>query len=246
MILFADILKKYPVVAAQSTRLGGFSSGPYNSLNLGISTPDDREMVMKNRELFFGSLGIKTEQLAFTRQIHSANIIHVEAPGGYNESDALITNKKNIFLTVTAADCTPVLIYDKKNNACAAIHAGWRGTASKIVALTLEKMQTTFQTQGKDCIAFIGACISDKHFEVGEEVAKHFDEAHKYFNPEINKFFVDLKRANQSQLIQFGVPESQIEVSEFCTVEHNERFFSWRKEKALTGRMMAVIGMPEV
>lgn len=245
MILQPRIFPSKSLIAAQSTRLGGFSTAPYNSLNLGVSTQDDRSVVNRNRELFFGSLGIKMEQLAFTRQIHSANIIHVQNPGGYDASDALITNEKNLFLTVTAADCTPVLIFDQKKQACAAVHAGWRGTAAQIVALTLEKMKDAFHTEGKDCFAFIGACISHKHFEVGAEVAEHFDKNHKTFNEEKNKFYVDLKQANFQQLLNFGVPANQVEVSEFCTVEHNEKFFSWRKENALTGRMMAVIGIPE-
>jgi len=125
----------------------------------------------------------------------------------------------------------------------AAIHAGWRGTVAQIVTHTLHKMHKEYSTEGKDCRAFIGACISQKHFEVGEEVAAQFDEQLKYFDSAKQKWSVNLKEANRQQLLVFGLKENHIEVSPYCTVEHNELFFSHRKENGTTGRMMAVIGM---
>ena len=139
-----------------------------------------------------------------------------------------------------------VLIHDEKNNAVAAIHAGWRGTDGKIVAKVLLKMQENYGTNAADCKAYIGACIGYENFEVGKEVAGHFDKAVKMYNPEKQKWFVDLKNANQQQLLDAGVRTDNIEVSPYCTFKAEELFFSHRRDKGITGRMMAVIGMTSI
>lgn len=231
------------VTAAQSTRLGGHSQKPYDSLNLGKSTADDPGTVAKNRETFFGSLGIAQEQLVMSKQVHGNKVLVADRAGIHEGYDASVTNVPGVFLAVSVADCTPILIHDEKHHAVAAIHAGWRGTVGGIVKEALSLMQEHYGTQGKDCKAFIGACISYRNFEVGEEVAQHFTADQKSFDSNRNKYFVDLKKANAQQLMDFGLPKQNIEVSEFCTVAHNERFFSHRLEKGITGRMMAVIGI---
>ncbi len=243
MIIYPEILKNDPIIAAQSTRLGGISRAPFNSMNLGLSVKDDEKNVLKNRELFFNVLRIEQSQVAISHQIHGNNVLLVNEPGRTEGYDAQITNKKNIFLVVSIADCTPILIYDAINNVVAAIHAGWKGTVGKIVKKTLSKMQEHFGTKGEDCKAFIGACISYTNFEVGAEVAEHFDTSLKRFDAEKQKWFVDLKKANGNQLEDFGILPENIEITEYCTVANNDLFFSHRKEKGKTGRMMAVIGM---
>ncbi|MBX7204465.1 MAG: peptidoglycan editing factor PgeF [Bacteroidia bacterium] len=244
MIILPSVFDtSYGIVAAQSTRLGGVSLAPFFSLNLGLSVNDKEEHVKQNKELFFGKLGIASSRICTQHQVHGCEVHITNEPGHHKGFDAQITNKRNLFLAVSVADCTPILIYDTKNHAVAAIHAGWRGTVAQIVTRTLHKMQKEYGTEGKNCFAFIGACISQKHFEVGEEVAAQFDEPLKYFDAAKHRWKVDLKAANRQQLLAFGLKESHIEVSHYCTVEHNELFFSHRKENGTTGRMMAVIGM---
>jgi len=243
MIIRPKIFDGLPILAAQSTRLGGVSPKPYSSMNLGLSVNDDEKNVLKNRELFFNELGIDLSQLAISHQVHGNEVLLVTEPGRKEGYDAQITNQKNIFLVVSIADCTPILIYDTKNNAVAAIHAGWKGTVGNIVTNTLLKMRQQFGTLGKDCKAFIGACIGNSNFEVGEEVALYFNNPLKRFDSQKQKWFVDLKKANSEQLIAFGVLPENIEISEYCTVTNNDLFFSHRKEKEKTGRMMAVIGI---
>ncbi|HYG49755.1 MAG TPA: peptidoglycan editing factor PgeF [Flavobacteriales bacterium] len=233
------------VVAALSTRKGGVSQAPYSSLNLGKSTNDNPEHVQKNRELFFSALGISPEKLALSKQVHGTEVMVVNEPVITEGYDALITNKKDIYLSVSVADCTPILVFDKKNAAVAAIHAGWRGTAGRIVAKTLEKMKAEFNTDPAGCYAFVGACIGYNAFEVGKEVADQFDETHKK-NSAGEKYFVDLKSANAQQLIDFGITKNHIEVLPYCTINHNDLFFSHRKECGVTGRNMAVIGMKDL
>jgi YfiH family protein len=175
--------------------------------------------------------------------VHGNNVFVANAPVITEGYDALITNKPNVFLAVSIADCTPVLIYDTKNKAVAGIHAGWKGTVAEIVKHALQKMQAEYGTVGADCKAYIGACISYIHFEVGEEVAQHFETAFKRFDEQKQKWFVDLKATNKQQLLDFGVPAENIEVSAYCTVKDEALFFSHRRDKGLSGRMMVVIGM---
>lgn len=243
MILIPKIFISEKIIAGQSTRIGGVSKEPFNSLNLGLSVNDEEKNVWKNRELFFGKLGIPLQQISRSHQVHGNKVLLVDEPITSEGHDALITNKPNIFLAVSVADCTPILIHDEKQNTVAAIHAGWKGTVGNIVSNTLLEMKNNFATEGKDCKAFIGACISYSNFEVGEEVAEKFDDTLKRFDVEKQKWFVDLKKANQQQLLDFGVLPNNIEATDYCTVSNNDLFFSHRKEKGKTGRMMAVIGI---
>jgi polyphenol oxidase len=216
------------VVAAQSCR-GAIVYDP---------TKDDKEKL-----LFLGELGVDENTVVSSKQVHENKVLVATHPHRAEGYDAIITNRKNIYVMVATADCTPILIYDKKNSAVAAIHAGWRGTVANIVLETLNAMRDNYGTRGDDCLAFIGACISEKKFEVGEEVAEKFDDSVKRFDPVRNKFFVDLKKANYDQLIQFGLLSENIEISNYCTIEDNDKFYSYRKEKGKTGRMYALIGI---
>jgi len=230
------------LVAAQSKRIGGISEGDFSSLNLGLNTEDLEQHVEQNRKLFFSALGIDESNLASSYQVHGNEILIAHEPQRATGYDAVITNKANLFVTVTIADCTPVLIYDKHTHAVASIHAGWRGTAAKIVERTLNEMQKNFGSKGANFYAYIGTCISKNAFEVGKEVAEQFDAAFVQFNETKQKHYVDLKAANLEQLQNFGIPFSQIEIAETCTVLNNEDYFSFRKENGKTGRMLAVIG----
>lgn len=231
------------LIAAESTRHGGVSPFPFASLNVGINTADSPENVQENRHRFFSSLGIAPEQVASSYQVHDDRILTVTQPGRFEGYDALITNVPNQFLTVTVADCTPILIYDTGQNAVAAIHAGWRGTVARIVKKTVDALHSEFGTRPADCFAYVGTCIDLCSFEVGDEVAQQFDSPHKQFDVERQKFRIDLKAANVAQLESAGIPARQIGVSPFSTVVHNQHYFSYRAEGGNTGRMLALIGL---
>ncbi len=233
------------LVAAESRRNGGVSPAPFHSLNLGGSTTDTEQNVMENNKRFFSALSIPFEHVAKSHQIHKTEVLTVTKPDRYYGYDALITNKKNIQLAVTIADCTPILIYDSKEKVVAAIHAGWRGTVGEIVTVTLAKMHTGFGTEAPNCYAYIGTCIDEHSFEVGMEVADQFDCQFKTWNSETQHFHVNLKRANQQLLLNAGVLPENIEVSNYSTFQDNDQYFSYRKENGVTGRMLATIGMIE-
>ena len=246
MYIIPKIFQQFPeLIAVESNRKGGVSKAPFSSLNLGLNTEDTPESVTQNRKLFFESLGIKMSRVTQSYQVHKDKILKVTRSKVYEGYDALITENSNTFLSVTVADCTPILIYDAKNQAVAAVHAGWKGTVLDITAKTVQRMRDEFKTNPKDCYVYVGTCIDENSFEVGEDVAAMFTYDVKRLDKSGRKpkFYVDLKKANVTQLLKCGVPENQIEVSSFSTVLNNDTYFSHRKEKGKTGRMIALIGV---
>ncbi|QIP12571.1 peptidoglycan editing factor PgeF [Spirosoma aureum] len=233
------------LTAAESTRHGGVSPAPFSSLNLGINTSDEPGNVTENRRRFFRALGLEESESHFasSHQVHGTAIMYATKGGRFDGYDALITDIPDLFVGVTVADCVPILIYDKVNQAVAAIHAGWRGTAGEIVTKTLAAMQQQFGTAADQCYAYIGTCIDENSFEVGPEVAEQFAPAYKQKDSGTLKDCIDLKAANRQQLVDFGIPLAQIGVSPFSTVLNNDDYFSYRAEQGQTGRMLAVIGI---
>lgn len=233
------------LISAESTRHGGVSEGSYKSLNLGGSTQDNPENVLENNHRFFDALNVPFQNVAKSHQIHGSEILTVLNPGRYEGYDALITNISDIQLAVTVADCTPILIFDPIQKAVAAIHAGWRGTAQQIVLKTIKAMQKEFNTSPSDCLGYIGTCIDECSFEVGEEVALNFTDPYKRWDGKKGKFFIDLKSANRDQLRSAGLRLENIEVSPYSTFVHHENYFSYRFDQGVTGRMLATIGFTD-
>lgn len=231
------------LLAIESTRMGGSSEGAYASLNLGAFTNDLREAVQRNKEILYTDLGINRDQIASSFQCHGNEVLNVIEPGYFEEFDALITDKKNIFLQILVADCTPILLFDPIHEVVAAIHAGWRGTANAIVQKTLDKMTLHFHTKPSDCFAYVGTCISQSYFEVDEDVAQYFNQEFYVFDKEKGKYFIDLKGCNARALSDAGLMKNHIAFSPFCTVKNNDLFFSHRYEKGTTGRFGVIIGM---
>ncbi len=233
------------LIVGESTRLGGVSPEPYASLNLGLHTDDDPDNVAKNRARFCRELGIPVDRLAGSHQVHGSKILEVQKAGNYEGFDALITQKKHLYLTVTVADCTPVLVCDPVNQVVAAVHAGWKGTAAGIVAKTLDQMMAIFGTQPNDCYAYVGTCIDECSFEVDADVADEFAASFKRWDADKGKYFIDLKAANREQLLKRGLPSGNIGLSQYSTYLNNDQYFSYRKERGKTGRMLALIGFKD-
>ena len=231
------------LLAIESTRKGGTSEGAFASLNLGAFTNDLKEAVQQNKELLYSDLGINGDQIASSFQCHGNEVLSVVEPGYYEGFDALITNKKNIFLQILVADCTPMLLFDPIHEVVAAIHAGWRGTANAIVQKTLDNMTLHFHTNPSDCFAYVGTCISQSYFEVDDDVAQYFDQEFYVFDKVKDKYFIDLKGCNARALSDAGLMKNHIAISPFCTVKDNDLFFSHRYEKGITGRFGVIIGM---
>lgn len=228
------------VVAAVSTRNGGVSPQPLG-MNLSYQVGDHPENVRRNREVFFGSLGIRTDDLAIPGQVHGTTVRPVDAPGSYPECDGLITAARGVFLCVSIADCVPILLLDPSLPVVAALHAGWRGTVARIAEVAVRAMQREFGVEPGRLRAYLGPAAGSCCYLVGEEVASRF--AAPFVHRGEAGAFVDLKGANHRQLLELGVPAGRVEISPFCTISESAQFHSFRRDGDRSGRMIAVIGL---
>ena len=167
-----------------TTRQGGCSEGNYASFNCTPYSGDEAEKVRRNQTLLMEGMSQTPEELVIPVQTHETNCLligdaYLSASSQQRQEmlhgvDALITREPGYCLCISTADCVPVLMYDKKHSAIAAIHAGWRGTVAYIVRDTLLRMEKEFGTSGEDVVACIGPSISLASFEVGRKCMKHF------------------------------------------------------------------------
>jgi YfiH family protein len=191
-------------------------------------------------------------------------------------ADALVTRTAGLLLGVQTADCVPILLADTRHRVVAAIHAGWRGTLARVAVKALGRMQMEFGTRPRDVVAALGPSIGRCCYEVGSEVARsfaaQFPNAAEWFDgpfdqlafgeeplwlpwltmmppgrvPPPPRVQLDLRACNRWQLIDAGVRGKQIDVNELCTACRRDLLFSYRREGAKTGRMMAFIGVGEM
>jgi YfiH family protein len=274
----ADLKKIRWLVHGFSTRTGGVSTSyGGKSLNLGLTPDDSAENTERNRKRLLLALGAGTKAkpwpLITLRQVHSDLIHVVRSPGtGKLAGDGLVTNLCGVALAIQTADCFPVLLVDTRNKAVGAFHAGWRGTAQRIVEKGLGTMRKEYGTWPQDVHAVIGPGIQKCCYQVGEELRGKFESQFPYAQELFHevqesdpvrekypmlfmnarapghgdpciKLHLDLQEANRRQLISAGVPEKQITALPGCTSCNTKIFFSHRAEKGKTGRMMAVIGL---
>jgi YfiH family protein len=196
-----------------------------------------KEVTRGNRHALASALGIPEGKLYLPFQVHKTRILHVThqtPPEALQETDALMTSEKGVCIAVMSADCVPILLYDARNRAVGAVHSGWRGTVARILEKTLHAMKLTFGTRGEDLCAGIGPSASQECYEVGEEVIESVrqtfgDENGLMILQANGKAKLDLWQANKIQLLEFGVKESRIEISNLCTIKNNDQFFSARK-----------------
>ena len=245
-----------------TARRGGCSEGNYASFNCSPYTGDERSCVQRNQALLRERAGRPIKELVIPRQVHGVECLlvderYVSLPALQRQEllqgvDALATVLPGYCLCVSTADCIPVLLYDRRRGAVAAVHAGWRGTVRRIVQRVLQQMAVAFDTCGADVLAAIGPGISLQAFEVGEEVYEAF-RTEGFDMPRIScwnnatgKHHIDLWEANRLQLLDSGVPEGQIEMAGICTYGHWQEFFSARRMGTESGRMLSGIMLGEL
>ena len=238
-----------------STRRGGIpriSGGHDASLNLNLTSWDSPERVDENRRRFLAALAMENGALVTLNQIHSDRVHVVTGhsdPLTAIEGDALITKEKNVAIAIKTADCFPLLIADPIHKAVGAVHSGWRGTLSNIVACTIEEMSQHFSSDPAELMIALGPGIRDCCFEVGTEVADLFAEACPEIAPALpisdrpGKFLVDLVKVLHVQLTRSGVPTKNRYDMGICTCCNTQEFFSYRAEGASAGRMMSIISI---
>ncbi|MEX0654688.1 MAG: peptidoglycan editing factor PgeF [Phycisphaeraceae bacterium] len=241
---------------AFSTRVGGLSKGRFASLNLGTLAKgeggDGNTTVSANFRLLREAAGCQRIPRLEAKQVHGhavwspdADIVH---PRAAPEADALVTARPRQLLTIRTADCVPVLLAAGDGRSIGAVHAGWRGVVAGIVPAAVQAMADRFGAEPGAMSVAIGPHISVDHFEVGPEVAAAFDEAG--LAPAVVRDnghgpHVDLLEAVLLQLDGAGVSRDHIDATDRCTYAHADEFFSHRRDGPPTGRMAAVIAMPE-
>jgi YfiH family protein len=235
-----------------TTRHEGVSRPPYNSLNLGMNTQDQQSTVEGNRSLLTRAFGISQEALVTPRQVHGSDILVISEPNeDYShflsvEGDAVITNQPNVMIGVCVADCVPILICDPEKRVVAVVHAGWKGTAAKLVFKVVSGMQSEFGSNPARLHAAIGPCIQKCCYEVDEPVRKAFQQSgidwDSYAESKSpGKWHLDLTAANRDLLLLAGLSTDSIQVSEQCVCCHSEQYFSYRRDKDESGRQIGFI-----
>lgn len=239
-----------------STRLGGMSPAPMDSLNLGANRGDDPANVRENFSRFCAAIGTDPNVLVKNHQIHSDIIRPVtradvmpspEAPGTF-EADGLITDQPGVCLTIFSGDCIPILLCDPVRRCIAAAHAGWRGTALGIAARAVEAMVRDYGCQADNILAAIGPgigpCCFETHTDVPDGLRAGLGaDAEPFIRPlsKEGKFSVDLKGANARWLERAGVRPERIAICSACTACNLDEFWSHRVQGNQRGSMAAMI-----
>ncbi len=243
IISFFDIFPASQLLCFFSTRVGGISKGKYHSLNLGLNTGDVLNKVKSNRNALISHLNISESQIAFTDQVHSGNVKIAATPGIYRETDALITNRPNLFLAIQTADCFPIFIYSPEHRVIAAIHAGWRGTKAGIIENTIILLQEKFNIKTEIILAVVGPGLQKECFEVEQDTYYLFEKKYLSDAKTEGKKLLDLKSVIIDKLKTMGLVDINIFSSDICTKCDEKNYYSYRRDKHQSGRMMGIIGL---
>jgi polyphenol oxidase len=227
-----------------TTRRGGVSNGYYSSLNLGLSTGDDAKLVERNRDRVLEHFNVTRERVSILEQVHGNTVVVAEPAWHKVRGDAQITNNPNLLLVIGMADCLPILFCDSVKRVVGAAHAGWRGTSLKIAANVVEKMKAEFGSSPADIRVAMGPAICRDNYQVGSEVVEAFTKAgfpETVFEPDGERYHLDLVEANRFVLEQAGVLPHYVEALSLCTFADKETFYSHRRDGQKRGSHWAVI-----
>lgn len=245
----SGLLQAFPnVIHAVTTRHGGVSPAPFDSMNLSAHVGDNALNVRENLARLHDALDLPGNRTVDASQAQADRVAII----GENEYgtrikgvDSLITNRRGIPLMLRFADCVPILMYDPTNNVIGIAHAGWRGTVGKVVTNTVATMQQAYGTKAQDLIAYIGPSIGPCCYQIGADVRERVEQAFPRMHEQLlhanGKLHLNLWEANGVQLRALGV--EQIEIAAVCTADHTDDFYSWRRENAQTGRFGAIIAL---
>lgn len=236
-----------------TTRIGGISRGKYASMNLSLKRYDKKEDVYENFKIICDIGGFSYKNMVFSDQVHGDAVRKVTIDdkgknfGGSDIQgvDALMTDERGIPLVTFYADCTPLFFLDPVKKVVALAHAGWRGTVLNIGPKTVKAMEKEYGSNPEDILAAIGPSIYKCCYEVGDDVAgKVKDTVDRWEqvlkqNPD-GKWMLDLQAANYIELLDCGIPDKNITVSQMCT-HCSDEFYSYRRDNGITGSMAAFI-----
>jgi len=241
------------VIQGFTTRKGGTSAAPYDTLNLAGHVGDVPAHVQDNRQRLWADVGMAEHQVALAEQTHGSTVSLVTAGSLVPSSgtDALITNTRDVLLMMLYADCVPVYLLDPSGRAIGLVHSGWRGTVADIAGRTMAAMTAQFGSHPQTCLAAIGPCISGDSYEVGRDVADQFRNMPDlragtavYPKSEFTgTYTLNLRQVIFSQLLGAGLRADSIAVCDEDTFQNKRDFFSYRRDGAPSGRMAAFLGI---
>lgn len=247
------------IVHGFSTRLGGVSKGIYASMNLSFTRGDEDAAVRENYRRFAAALGFSEKDIVTSDQTHTANVRIVTdedrgngitKPRPYTDVDGMITNVRGLVLATFYTDCVPLYFIDPVHHAIGLSHSGWRGTVSKIGAVTVKKMQETYGTDPKDVYAAIGPSICQDCYEVSEDVIQEFQNSFApehwktlFYKKENGKYQLNLWEANKIIFMETGITENHISMPGICTCCNPEFLFSHRASHGKRGNLGAFLGL---
>ncbi len=250
----SDFFDTDKVIMAFSTRFGGTSPKPFNSMNLGFTVADERENVMENRMTFIETFTDHWDRTIIGKQDHGNTVRIVNsAPSGdmlinpdhgLDSTDGLVTTQPMTPLVGTFADCVPVYFYDPTSDAVAIVHAGWKGVAGEIVKVAVDKI-LSLGGRTDTMMVIVGPSIGPCCYEVGEELLEYFkgfSYQKKVFSRVKNRLHLDLWSSVAYQLLEKGLyPDHILIPHNWCTSCLTDLFFSYRNGGNQTGRMMGMI-----
>jgi polyphenol oxidase len=249
----SPLLEELGVAHAFSTRIGGISTPPFDSLNLGnpsgCEVQDDYETIYENYRILQRVIGHERTPRVWVHQVHGGAVATVRRGEMFEsgaKADALVSDDPQRLMAVRVADCVPILMASKDGPVVAAVHAGWRGVIAGVVPRAIARMtELDADARPGGIMAAIGPCIGFEQFEVGGEVLAEFRRvfgADAPIKPTADgKGHVDLRRAVEMQLLMSGIPADQIDTTDRCTFRDGEEFYSHRRDRGVTGRMAALI-----
>jgi len=240
----------FPARHAFTTRQGGVSSGPYDSLNLGASVGDDPANVEENRRRVLALFGATPETTARVHQVHGTRVVEASEAGPEVRADGLTSDDPDHTLVISAADCAALLFVDARRGAVAAVHAGWRGVVAGIVTAAVEALAERYASEPKDLHVAIGPNISAVRYQVGPEVVEAFVSAGfpaAIATPDPERAGharMSVAAAVRFSLAQAGVPARQLVAGGWCTASDPSLFYSHRRDRGSTGRHWALLRAP--
>jgi len=253
-IIRSPLLERFSgLTHAFTTRPGGTSRPPYDSLNLSAKSGDAESSVKKNRQVLSDALSIGRD-LFFLNQVHGDNVVVAEDAGSQQEghsADAVITGKPGIPLVILTADCLSILLFAPDNKSIGAVHAGWRGTALNIAGKTVNRMASSFNINPAYVYAAMGPAIGPCCYEVDSVVYEQFRQKPSLWDKGSLKadrggerrWMLDLAAINRAQLVEAGVKPEHISHTPYCTFCNENLFYSYRRDGSLSGRQGSIIMM---
>ncbi|MHB8203280.1 MAG: peptidoglycan editing factor PgeF [Desulfomonilaceae bacterium] len=251
-------VESYGAIAAFSFRNGGYSSGPYESLNFSSSYGDNETNVTRNLRTFSNHLGIESSGIIALEQEHGDTIVIVDhVPRTTMTGDAIIAVNSGLYPSIKTADCLPILIIDPVKQISAAIHAGWRGTVLRITRKVVLTLINDFECNHENLIVALGPAIGLCCYEVDQTVLKPLflqipwaekftaqteTDPHQFFK----KRRLDLVAINYQELINLGIFPENTHIVKMCTSCNENKLFSYRRDGGITGRSIAVTGFRPV